>query len=205
MRKTLLDLVGEKGRFDATFVEFGTRINFEGEAVKTLLLKDVKFMSGEIVTDHAWINSNISLDKIDLKPNDILRFDAEIKRYFKPYRSGRPAEYDFGFNKIRNPHIILTLQQKFKKILNLELNRKAKIELYKITDTNYYGGNEFYRSARKVLSKISSHCNRVAIPIYDSPEMRVLNPDISENDYILVDYDYKEKEFVKIISRTKKI
>lgn len=92
---------GDRGTYSATFVRFGTKDGWVGP-VPTVLLKDVKDLTGLVVTDHLWFNLTKGFDACNLQPGDVVAFDARVAIYRKGYQGYRdklrfekPITYDY--------------------------------------------------------------------------------------------------------------
>lgn len=64
---------------------------------KTLLLVDVKDKNGATLTDHVWFHLTKGLDKADLKPGDMVRFEARVGTYRKGRRDSDDYDYKFEY------------------------------------------------------------------------------------------------------------
>jgi len=92
----------------STFKRYGLKAGYSGHIEMTVLLVDIKDVTGRLLTDHVWFKMNKSFDKLGvLSDGDIIQFDARVKRYLKGYRGddemkgiGHPLEYDY---KLSNP------------------------------------------------------------------------------------------------------
>lgn len=114
MRKQLSKINNVRTGFTGVFVRFGTKSNWHGFPEKTVLLKDIK-LNGKEYADHLWFNYTKEFQKIDLQENDVVCFDARVKRYIKGYKGYReemqyehPIEEDY---KLSHP-------TKVKKVIN---------------------------------------------------------------------------------------
>jgi len=112
MRRELRNKEGVRETFTGTFVRFGTKKNWHGFEDKTILLNNIKTLCGENVTDHLWFNFTKQFEKVDLKENDVVEFDARVKRYKKGYQGYRddvykPVEIDY---KLSHPTKIKILK-----------------------------------------------------------------------------------------------
>lgn len=101
MREKLSRIKGSRGTFSGTFVRFGIKRGFKGPE-RTVLLKDVKDETGEVVADHLWFNLTQGFDSLNLIEGDEVEFDARAKEYVKGYQGknerGRlesPLEIDY--------------------------------------------------------------------------------------------------------------
>ena len=108
MRKTLLNLSNERKDFIGTVTKFGRKTSKYGTKDITLLLEDVKLLSGQIVSDHIWVTYGSWAGNIKL--NDIIQFTATIYKYNKGgyIRQGiiKRKTSDYGLKNIKNVQII---------------------------------------------------------------------------------------------------
>ena len=94
MREQLAKINGNRARFEGVFVRFGSKKGYKGYPETTVLLKDVKSIStGQVMTDHIWFKCGKRLDKLNLKENDVVRFDARVTPYQKGYKGYRDDDY----------------------------------------------------------------------------------------------------------------
>ena len=90
MRRDLANQVGERKKFQATFVRFGKKTNYHGFAEETVLLKNiVDLESNKIVTEHAWFSYTKNFQHISLIAGMHIEFEARIKKYVKGYKNSR--------------------------------------------------------------------------------------------------------------------
>jgi len=92
MRTELEKMDEVRDTFTGTFVKFSTKNGYKG-IEKTVLLKDIKDMSGRIMTDHLWFNFTKGFSELNLIENDVVQFDARVKEYEKGYRGYRDDVY----------------------------------------------------------------------------------------------------------------
>ena len=86
MRKDLEKIENIRDRFSGIFEKFGTKKNYHGYPVETILLKDIKDKSDKIVTDHLWFNKTKGFEKLGaLNNGDVIFFDARVTPYVKGY------------------------------------------------------------------------------------------------------------------------
>ena len=86
MRKELQNKANERLTFCATVGRFGTKSNYHGYPVDTILFKDVTFAeTGEKATHHIWFTVGKRIEDLELKEGDKIQFDARIKNYTKGY------------------------------------------------------------------------------------------------------------------------
>ncbi len=102
MRNQLAKIEGTRTRFEGIFVRFGTKRGYKGYPEPTVLLKDVRSVStGQAMTEHLWFTCGKRLDSLNLKENDVVRFDARVTPYVKGYKGYRddvddkPIETDY--------------------------------------------------------------------------------------------------------------
>ena len=90
MRKELGKQVGERKKFQATFVRFGKKTNYRGFGEETVLLKNiVDLESNRIVTEHLWFAYTKNFQLVRLIEGTYIEFEARIKKYTKGYKSSR--------------------------------------------------------------------------------------------------------------------
>ena len=90
MRKELGKHVGERKKFQATFVRFGKKTNYQGFGEETVLLKNiVDLESNKIVTEHLWFAYTKNFQQIHLTEGTYIEFEARIKRYTKGYKNSK--------------------------------------------------------------------------------------------------------------------
>jgi hypothetical protein len=94
MRKELARKEGSRETFTGAFVRFGFKSAYRGRDKPTLLLRDVKQADGKIVTDHLWFNLTKEFERAGLSEDDVVQFDARVKRYEKGYKGWRDDVYD---------------------------------------------------------------------------------------------------------------
>lgn len=99
MRERLQKSNGRRGTFTGTFERTGIKTSF-GHPKETVLLRDIRDEGGAIVTDHVWMNMTAGFRALDLRPGDVVRFDARVRPYTKGYRGHRedvyrPVEVDY--------------------------------------------------------------------------------------------------------------
>ena len=89
MRKLLKQQMGRRGEFRATVAQFGTKSAFRGPDLSTMLLKDVKDETGQIVTDHLWMTVGKQLSRLNVQVGEEIVFVARVTRYEKGYKGFR--------------------------------------------------------------------------------------------------------------------
>jgi hypothetical protein len=95
MRKELSKIEGVRGRFEGIFVRFGTKRGWKGYPETTVLLKDIRLLTeGKYITDHIWFSCGKRLEALNLKENDVVRFDARVTSYEKGYKGYREDVFD---------------------------------------------------------------------------------------------------------------
>lgn len=83
MREILQTLDGQRLTFVATFNRYGAHRIFGDVCEQTVLLADVATLDGLKCTDHLWMACGARFDRFELKPGDVLMFDARVKPYHK--------------------------------------------------------------------------------------------------------------------------
>ncbi len=95
MRNELAKIEGNRARFEGIFVRFGTKRGYKGYPEATVLLRNVKSIQTEqIMTNHLWFTCGKRLESLNLKENDVVRFDARVTPYQKGYKGYRDDVYD---------------------------------------------------------------------------------------------------------------
>ena len=90
MRKDLAKQVGERKKFQATFVRFGKKTNYQGFAEETVLLKNIVDLdSNKIVAEHVWFTYTKTFQQVHLTTGMLIEFEARIKKYTKGYKNSR--------------------------------------------------------------------------------------------------------------------
>lgn len=101
MRKKLGTMNGNRASFTGTFVRMGTKKGWRGDVDFTILLKDIKDESQQIVCNHLWFNYTKGFEDVgNLEEGYILSFSARVKEYEKGYFGRRedvykPSEIDY--------------------------------------------------------------------------------------------------------------
>lgn len=109
MRKKLRTYEETRGTFTGTFVREGSKNGYKGPE-RTLLLKDIKDINGNILCDHLWFNYTKGFDKLGkLAEGEVIQFNARCKEYQKGYKGYRddvykPLEWDY---KLSHPTKII--------------------------------------------------------------------------------------------------
>jgi len=89
IRTPLLNKIGVRKIFTATFVSYGTAKTNEGDHA-TALLHDVKD-HGKLCADHAWVKATPEFK--DLKEGDTIMFRARVEMYPKSHHN---IKWDVG-------------------------------------------------------------------------------------------------------------
>jgi len=85
VRKKLKRKEEQRETFTGVFVRMGTKPGWY-KPEKTILLKNVKDDTGQVVTDHLWFNYTKRFQAIgDMFEGDVIQFDARVKKYYKGY------------------------------------------------------------------------------------------------------------------------
>jgi hypothetical protein len=86
MRKQLEQINGVRSTFTGTFVRLGLKKGWKGVPDQTVLLKDIRDITGKKVASHVWMNFTTGFDDIVLNEGDRVIFDARVKEYIKGYQ-----------------------------------------------------------------------------------------------------------------------
>lgn len=89
MRKLLKQQEGRRGEFRGTVAQFGTKRAFRGPDLPTMMLRDVKDETGQIVTDHLWMTVGKQLSRLNVQVGEKIVFVARVTRYEKGYQGSR--------------------------------------------------------------------------------------------------------------------
>ena len=115
MREQLKKIEGARKTFYAVFERNGTKSGWQGKQLPTILLKNVKTLSGKEVTDHIWFNLTKGFEMLQLKEGDEIKFDARVKEYIKGYMGDReeviwerPVQKDY---KLSNPTKVMLIKR----------------------------------------------------------------------------------------------
>ena len=92
-RKTLGKNEGERSIYTGEFIRTGIKHGFRGD-IKTVLLKDVKDETGQLVTDHLWFNMTKGFEEANLQSGDIVEFRGKVEKYIKGYQGRREDIFD---------------------------------------------------------------------------------------------------------------
>jgi len=90
INKKLAKKVGVRETFTGIFRQFGTKKGWNGIYENRILLKNIKTLDGSEVVYKAWFNFTKEFEKAELKANDIVQFDARVKKtskWSKDYRN----------------------------------------------------------------------------------------------------------------------
>ncbi len=98
MRHKLKEIEGKRLPFVGTFDRIGRKAGYQSQLM-TVLLKDVRHLSGEIVTNHLWFNYTKGFQALYLEKGNLIRFDARVKPYSKNYVGERGS----GDYKLSHP------------------------------------------------------------------------------------------------------
>ena len=89
---------GVRQTYTGIFVRFGRKNRYKPKNVgghwidydETILLQNIKNLSGSRITDHLWFNYTIGFSKLGkLVEGDIIQFDARVGEYVKGYVNNR--------------------------------------------------------------------------------------------------------------------
>jgi hypothetical protein len=85
MRNELAKLYGRRAVFTATIGRFGKKPGFgpRPNPIPTVLLKDICDEQDNLLTDHLWVEYGISLQRLDVREQDRIRFNARVTGYNK--------------------------------------------------------------------------------------------------------------------------
>lgn len=90
MRRALSTKEGERRKFSAVFCRLGSKTNYHGYAVETVLLTNVIDLENrQLVADHIWLSYSKSFQEAGMVAGKIVEFEARIKQYVKGYVNTR--------------------------------------------------------------------------------------------------------------------
>lgn len=90
MRKPLAKMDGVRTRFSAVFERYGSKTNWNGYPVATVLLKDVRDASGKVLSDHVWLMETKAFKAAGpFAAGDVVSFYARVRQYIKGYVNRR--------------------------------------------------------------------------------------------------------------------
>jgi hypothetical protein len=101
VRKELEKIDEVRSTFTGTFVRGGIKNGWKGRIDKTVLLKNIRNLSGVLMCDHLWFNLTKQFCALSLVEGDVVQFDARVKEYEKGYKGYRddvddaPIETDY--------------------------------------------------------------------------------------------------------------
>lgn len=82
MRRKLQAIEGQRLTFIGTFERLGVKAGYRSQEF-TVLLKDVRRESGEMMTDHQWFNYTRGFQALYLQKGDLVQFDARSRPYHR--------------------------------------------------------------------------------------------------------------------------
>jgi hypothetical protein len=92
-RKALGANEGKRGLYTCELIRIGSKPGYKDNNV-TILWKDVKDETGQIVADHLWSNMTKGFKQADLKPGDLVEFRATVEKYDKGYQGRQEDVFD---------------------------------------------------------------------------------------------------------------
>ena len=114
MREGLRPFNRKRMRFTATVSRFGSRTNYAGGKLPTILLQKLRLeKSKKVLADHIWLTSGKWSKQLNV--GDTFSFDARVTRYEKGYKGFRdhpdsaPIEDDYRLDR---PTRIQVLQRR---------------------------------------------------------------------------------------------
>lgn len=85
MREKLKIIDGERMTFTGKIERYGGK----GGGKFTILIVDVRHLTGQLITDHLWFNLTKGFKAQRLDPGEFVQFDARVKAYRKGYQGTR--------------------------------------------------------------------------------------------------------------------
>lgn len=99
MRAKLGKYFGERRTFQGVFKRFGSKSDYKGPVKTILIVNLVDFVTKKVLTDHIWFTCGKQFDRLDLREDDVVRFDARVTKYLKGYQ-GRNEFGEEGFQEL---------------------------------------------------------------------------------------------------------
>jgi hypothetical protein len=86
MRERLKEIELQRKRFQGVFDRYGCKKAYKGFPGITVLLRNIKTMNDETLTDHLWFNRTKGFEALGtLYPGDVIVFNARVRSYVKGY------------------------------------------------------------------------------------------------------------------------
>lgn len=86
MRRQLKSLLGQRLKFQAVVVRFGSYPDKQGNTHQTsLLIRVHRLDTGRVVAHHIWLHADLTQI---VRPPQSIRFSARVAEYLKGYRGG---------------------------------------------------------------------------------------------------------------------
>lgn len=165
MREKLADLWRQRIRFRGTFKKYSLKPAYKGLPLETFLLLNVSLVSGEMVTDHLWMNLTKGFRELgSIYPGDIVAFDARVDYYYKGYEGeDMPQELDY---KLSRPT----------KVTLLKRSETRNSDIYAVCPEcgyhNLHGDDKCSRCHEDLQVRISAQEDE-CIPEYTAPESKL--------------------------------
>jgi hypothetical protein len=112
MRKELAKIDGVRATFQGTFVRLGQKNGYRGP-LTTVLLSDIRDLSGNPVCDHLWFNYTKGFSALNLWGGELVEFDARVAEYEKGYKGRNidrmvdaPVEEDYKLGYPTKIHVV---------------------------------------------------------------------------------------------------
>jgi hypothetical protein len=85
-RPNLAKLEERRIKVQGTFVRYGKKTGWTGKEETTVLLSNITGDSGNVLTDHLWLNLTKGIAALGtLQAGDVIEFEARVKGYLKGY------------------------------------------------------------------------------------------------------------------------
>ena len=86
MRTGLKKINDVRKKFQGVYQREGKKINWKGYSETTILLKDIRDETGNVVTDHLWFTMTKGFEALGaLTTGDVIEFEARVTDYKKGY------------------------------------------------------------------------------------------------------------------------
>jgi len=108
MREKLQAIEDDRDLFSGVFERYGSKGQYKGHPLKTVLLLDIKDAHGNHMTDHSWFNLTKGFESLGpLNQGDQIGFRARVKEYVKgSARRGRKIQTDYRLSHPSKVHLL---------------------------------------------------------------------------------------------------
>lgn len=100
MRDKLVSMVGSKEFFIGKVGVKGTKPGYTNGilgTVTSLIIKGVKDLGGNLISDHVWVKYSRQLSKANVQEDDVIKFRAYVKAYNRQKAPNFDRDYGLFF------------------------------------------------------------------------------------------------------------